>query len=145
MGLQTYSHIVVEQMQNHHGLEPAFVVPNFETQQMLVATNQAVMILPKLCRPNDPSCFRAIELEDYNETCTFSAVWRSANPVSYTHLDVYKRQGLGGRLSCGFCCGFGSGFRGTGHGDRLSAAGGQSEGHYKGEQQCCKFFHSDSS
>ena len=80
MGLQTYSHIVVEQMQNHHGLEPAFVVPNFETQQMLVATNQAVMILPKLCRPNDPSCFRAIELEDYNETCTFSAVWRSANP-----------------------------------------------------------------
>ncbi len=80
MGLQTYSHIVVEQMQNHHGLEPAFVVPNFETQQMLVATNQAVMILPDLCCPSNPSCFKAIELEDYNESCTFSAVWRSANP-----------------------------------------------------------------
>ena len=39
IGFQTYNLTVTEQMLNHHALSPAFVVPNFDTQQMLVATS----------------------------------------------------------------------------------------------------------
>lgn len=74
IGFQTYNLTVTEQMLNHHALSPAFVVPNFDTQQMLVATNQAVMLLPECCHPTVPALFQSIRLTGYPETCTFSAI-----------------------------------------------------------------------
>ena len=83
LGFQTYNLMVVEQMQNHHHLTPAFVVPNFATQQALVAAGQAVMLLPECCSPMTSASFKAIRLTGYPETCTFSAIWRttSASPA----------------------------------------------------------------
>lgn len=92
IGFQTYSRIVIEQMQNHHNLTPTFVVQDFETQQMLVATNQAVMFLPELCRPGNTDMLKPLRVVDYPETCVFAAIWRSnqASPLLLTYADSVK-------------------------------------------------------
>lgn len=92
IGLQAYSHIVIEQMRHRNDLVPAFEVPNFETQQMLVATGQAVMLLPELCRPTAAFPFCRVRLRDYSERCTFSAIWRSnqASPVLLSLAELLK-------------------------------------------------------
>ena len=92
IGFQTYNLTVTEQMLIHHALSPAFVVPNFDTQQMLVATNQAVMLLPECCHPTVPALFQSIRLTGYPETCTFSAIWRShsASPVLLAYAALLK-------------------------------------------------------
>ena len=92
LGFQTYNLMVVEQMQNHHNLTPAFVVPNFATQQTLVAAGQAVMLLPECCMPMTSAPFKAIRLTGYPETCTFSAIWRtsSASPALLAYAAQLK-------------------------------------------------------
>ena len=80
IGVKTYSHVVVEQMQNRHLLKPAFFVSNFETQQMLVAINQGIMILPEYCCPTDTTHIKKLRLLDYPEECIFSIVWNSEHP-----------------------------------------------------------------
>lgn len=90
IGVQTFSHLVVEQMQHRHQLKPEFIVSNFETQQILVAANRAVMMMPDCCRPTMPDCLKKLRLVDYPETCDFSFVWSPTNAspglIKFTQL-----------------------------------------------------------
>ena len=75
IGGKAYSHTVIEQMQNRYQLKPSHIVSNFETQQMMVAANRGVMLLPQAVIPSDLSLLKRIRLSDYPEKCDFSLVW----------------------------------------------------------------------
>ena len=93
IGIQTYSHTVIEQMQNRHLLKPAHIVANYETQQILVAANQGVMLLPDFCRPAGSKCMKRLQLRDYPETCTLSVAWNPslASLGLRKFVDLFKR------------------------------------------------------
>lgn len=49
------------------------------TQQLLVASEEAVMLLPELCKPDASLPIRVVKLADYPEKCEFAAIWKSVN------------------------------------------------------------------
>ncbi len=92
VGEMTYSHIVVEHMQNIHKLKPVFNVDNFETLNMMVDTNQAVAILPECMAFPETSKSKRLRLLDYPETVTYSVIWRPgiSSPGLVNFVEILK-------------------------------------------------------
>ncbi len=92
IGELTYSHIVVEHMQNIHKLRPEYTVDNFETLNMMVDTNQAVAILPEYMVFPESSKSKRIRLLGYPETVTYSVIWRPAisSPGLANFVEILK-------------------------------------------------------
>lgn len=79
IGNLTAGHIATEQIRYQHLPGKVIMAPNFETQQLLVASEEAVMLLPELCKPDASLPIRVVKLADYPEKCEFAAIWKSAN------------------------------------------------------------------
>lgn len=93
IGELTYSHIVIEHMQNIHKLTPTYTVPNFDTLKMMVATNQGIAILPEYTISPDNVKIKRLKLLDYPETVTYSVIWRpSTSSTGIEHfVEILKK------------------------------------------------------
>ncbi len=90
LGPKAYAHIVVEQMQIRHGINRIAIAPNYRTQELMVASGNECMLLPKCIKLSCPEMFKRIPIEDYHEVCDFALISRFGKSTSTFLQDFIK-------------------------------------------------------